>query len=103
MVGSIRSLFALLGATLGWCAGMLLAPFQHEKEIFAGFSKTVAGFLSGYLVGKIETVWDIIVDEKHRQILFDPILQRRVLLCTTCFFLIAAMVFKLRSYVRKPD
>ena len=48
-------LFALLGATLGWCAGMLLAPFQHEKEIFAGFSTTVAGFLSGYLVREIGT------------------------------------------------
>jgi NADH:ubiquinone oxidoreductase subunit 6 (subunit J) len=94
--------YAVLGAAVGWCAGMLIAPYPDEVERFAKFSKTVSAFVTGYLVSKVETVWGFITSEQHRGIFFDQTIQRRFVIGSTCFFLVGAAVFKSRSYLRKP-
>jgi hypothetical protein len=96
-------LYSILGASLGWCAGMLVAPFPHEKTMFVEYSKAVSGFLSGFLVAKVDKVWEVITDEKHRELLFDPVVQRRTAIGLTCFFIIGAAVFKIRSYTHRPQ
>ncbi|MBB5056520.1 hypothetical protein HDF16_001205 [Granulicella aggregans] len=101
---SYAVLYAILGAAVGWCAGILVAPFPKEVDRFAKFSKTLSAFISGYLISKLETVWGFITDEQHREIFFNPIVQRRFFVCVTCFFLVAAAVFKSRSYLHtEPD
>lgn len=94
-------LYAVLGSSLGWCAGMLVAPYPHEKTMFVQYSRAVSGFLSGFLVAKVDKVWELITDEKHRDLLFDPVVQRRTSIGLTCFFIIGATVFKIRSYSRQ--
>ena len=96
-------LYAILGAAVGWCAGILVAPFPEEVARFAKFSKTLSAFISGYLISKLEVLWGFITSEQHKDIFFDPFAQRRFFICITCFFLVAAAVFKSRTYLKKAS
>ena len=44
-----------VGMALGWCAGILLSPYgKTERESFAGIAKLISGFLTGYVLSKVD-------------------------------------------------
>src|SRR5437867_3317890 len=53
--GWILFLCGVLGAALGWTVGVLISPYgDGEKEAFASIGKLVYGFLTGYVVSKLD-------------------------------------------------
>jgi len=50
-------LAGVVGGVLGWVAGILASPFSTEKDEFTSISKLVYGFVSGWLVNKIDALF----------------------------------------------
>src|ERR1041385_2980265 len=50
-------LAGVVGSVLGWVAGILASPFSGEKEEFSSINKLVYGFVSGWLVNKIDALF----------------------------------------------
>ena len=60
-------LSGLLGASLGWVAGILVSPYNpEEKTEFGEISKLIAGFLSGYVLSKFDPVITHALDIKEQ-------------------------------------
>ena len=92
-------LVAVLGAVLGWAAGVLLAPYKPEETRFKAISKGIVGFLTGYVVGKIDCVFDLLVDRSGGQpILMSPRFIRTFLMALVCFLVATLWVFVARTY-----
>jgi hypothetical protein len=55
--GKLLGLLALVGAIFGWVAGMLAAPkSENEKQHFGELAKVISGFVTGYLLSKLDPV-----------------------------------------------
>jgi hypothetical protein len=52
------------GALLGWIMGVLFSPYEDEKLLFAGYAKTAAAFVTGFLVSKLDRVFELFVASK---------------------------------------
>ena len=92
-------LVAVLGAVLGWAAGVLLAPYKPEETRFKAICKGIVGFLTGYVVGKIDGVFDLLVDRSGGQpILMSPRFVRNLLMGLVCFLVATLWVFVARTY-----
>ena len=89
---------ALLGAAMGWASGILLAPYESERKAFQRYSKAVAGFISGFLLAKADRVFELYMDEKHRELLVDPVIGQRAGVLLAAFFTTAITVFLARTY-----
>ncbi len=91
---------ALVGTSLGWAAGILLAPYEkEEKAQFQRLSKSVAAFLGGYAVGKIDRIFDLLMDKANgTPRILDPSLQHAFWLALVCFLVTTAAVFVARAY-----
>jgi len=50
-------LAGVVGGVLGWVAGILASPFGGEKDEFSSINKLVYGFVSGWLVNKIDALF----------------------------------------------
>ena|ERR1044071_501706 len=51
-------LAGVTGGVLGWVAGILASPFNSsEKDEFSSINKLVYGFVSGWLVNKIDALF----------------------------------------------
>ena len=50
-------LAGVVGGVLGWVAGILASPFSTEKDEFTSINKLVYGFVSGWLVNKIDALF----------------------------------------------
>ena len=54
---SVNLLTIVIGALLGWAAGMFFSPFsESQAKSFQFIGKTVGAFVSGYLLSKFEKV-----------------------------------------------
>jgi hypothetical protein len=96
---SIALLAALVGTALGWAAGILLAPYQEEEKRFQRLSKGIAGFLSGYAVGKIDRVFDLLVDKTTgHPVILDPRILRTFGMTLACLVITGVTVFVARTY-----
>jgi len=90
---------ALVGTALGWASGILLAPYQEEEKRFQRLSKGIAGFLSGYAVGKLDRVFDLLMDRTGGQpIILDPHVLRTFWMALACFLVAGITVFVARTY-----
>ena len=50
-------LAGLFGASVGWVTGILVSPYdKDERSAFGEMAKLIYGFLSGYLVSKIDPI-----------------------------------------------
>ena len=57
--GMLAVLLVLVGGLLGWAAGILITPAtQNEVEKFAEYGKALATFVTGYLVAKLDKLFD---------------------------------------------
>ena len=53
----LLGLLALTSAIFGWVVGMLAAPYSKaEKEHFSELAKIISGFVTGYLLSKLDPV-----------------------------------------------
>jgi len=90
---------AIVGASLGWAAGILLAPYDEEKRRFERLSKNVAAFLGGYAVAKIDRVFDLLLDKSGGiPRVLDSSLQHAFWIALVCFIVTAVTVFVARTY-----
>lgn len=58
-------LASAFGLAAGWAAGFLLAPYQSEQQRFREYVKFISVFISGYLVSKIDWLFDLWFDPEH--------------------------------------
>lgn len=92
-------LAAVVGSALGWAAGILVAPYEGEGKRFRSISKGIAGFLTGYAIGKIDRVFDLLLDKTGgAPAILDMRLQRTFWLGLACFVVTALTVFVARTY-----
>jgi len=90
---------ALAGAALGWAAGILLAPYEEEESRFQRLSKGVAGFISGYVVGKMDRIFDLLMEKGGGTAkILDSSLQHTFWIGLICFLVTAVVVFVGRTY-----
>jgi hypothetical protein len=95
----IAVLGAMVGFALGWFAGILMAPYQEEEKRFTRVSKGVAGFIGGYIVGKVDRVFDLVVDKANGgPLILNPYFARTIWLAAGCFFVTGLTVFVARTY-----
>jgi len=90
---------AIVGASLGWAGGILLALYDEEKRRFERLSKSVAAFLGGYAVGKNDRVFDLLLDKSGGMPrVLDSSLQHAFRIALVCFIVTAGTVFVARTY-----
>jgi hypothetical protein len=60
-------LSGISGATLGWALGMYFSPEgSPESQAFAGIKTAAVGVLSGYVLSKVQRIFDKYIDENPR-------------------------------------
>lgn len=75
---------ALVGAALGWAIGILLAPYEEEQKRFQRLSKSIAGFLAGYVAAKIDRIFELLIDKTGGGPLISNLRVLRSLLTKVC-------------------
>lgn len=97
---SVLQLLALTGAIAGWVAGVLAAPFsEHEKQQFGGLAKVISGFVTGYLLSKIDPLINALVKPEGGQAAIMQYQTAEQILVTLSSFGIALLfVFNARLY-----
>jgi hypothetical protein len=84
------------GAVLGWILGMFLTPAsQSEQETFLNAKTALVGVVSGYLLSKLQTLFDKMVAEN--KVLNKNALQYG-LSCFVPLILSTAAVYNVRAY-----
>lgn len=57
---NLNALLVVPGALVGWIVGMLMAPVSPgEAKRFPEYGKAVSTFAGGYLVGKVDKLFDL--------------------------------------------
>ncbi len=87
-----------LGLSAGWAVGILAAPYQSELSRFREYLKFVSVFITGYLVSKVDRVFELWVDPEHGPLLLHTIVVHRILICITSFLLAAVSTYVGRKY-----
>jgi uncharacterized membrane protein len=77
-------LLCLSGAALGWATGILISPRNETQyENFVSYGKSISAFLSGFVLAKLDRIFEEVVRpnsiEKHA----DDLLVRMLLFLTT--------------------
>jgi hypothetical protein len=94
----LQVLLCLAGGALGWIIGILVSPLDAgEKKQFSDFAKALVALISGYLVGKVDSLLQFASAAANEELLV------RVLLFATCFLLTAQFTFVGRRYLRGSE
>jgi hypothetical protein len=89
----------LIGTAAGWAAGVLLAPYKEEEERFQKISTAVSGIIGGYLLGKADRVYDLLVDKGNdAPLLKYTAIFRGLEIFVGCFVVSTLAVFVARTY-----
>ncbi len=88
-------LVCLLGATLGFGAGILISPYKGEEQQFSSLLQAGSVFVSGYLLSKLDP---LIERYLKRDNLPDVRTMQRIALFATSFALATVVVFVNRQY-----
>jgi hypothetical protein len=91
-----------IGAALGWCAGIMVSPYgSTERESFSAVGKLIYGFLSGYVVSKIDPLVNSLVGVPgNATSQINPVAIVGALIAVTCFAVAATLTYVSRSYWR---
>jgi hypothetical protein len=85
------------GGLTGWIVGILITPISDiEKSRFSEFGKAIATFLTGFLLAKIERIFELAVQDKGD--ISDVFIGRSLLLIVS-LALGVLFTFIWRSYV----
>jgi hypothetical protein len=63
------------------------------------YAKLISGFITGYVVSKLDRVFDLWLDAARGPLLLDVIFAHRMLLCVTSFLLAAVSTYVSRKYL----
>jgi hypothetical protein len=88
----------IVGAALGWVAGILASPYNvDEKSSFAELSKLIYGFLTGYVISKLDHLLTKVLDvPKDDQFNSRPMVFAGFVLAS--FMIAVALTYISRSY-----
>jgi hypothetical protein len=88
-----------LGLAAGWGTGILLAPYQSEQSRFKEYAKVISVFITGYLVGKMDRLFQLWFDPEYGPLALRSIFAFRVMAGITGFLLAAVSTYVARKYV----
>ena len=87
----------IAGALIGWVVGMLITPVSaKEQAVFSDAGKALSTFVAGYLVAKIDRIFDIATKQNEN---VDGLFVGRLLMFVSMFALGVLATFVWRSYV----
>jgi D-alanyl-lipoteichoic acid acyltransferase DltB (MBOAT superfamily) len=88
----------VLGISIGWVIGIIISPYDtSESKQFSIFAKTLATFISGYLIGKI----DKFIEEIFKpSFLFDSVNGFRMIAFVSVLLISMLITFIYRTYAR---
>ena len=96
----IAVLSLLVGTSAGWATGALLAPYPEEESRFRKLSKGLTAFIGGFVVGKVDRVFELVTDAKSGPpLILNPVFARNIWMALGCFFTSTLIVFITRAYV----
>jgi hypothetical protein len=96
---SLAWLSSAFGLAAGWAAGILLAPYQSEKDRFREYVKLVSAFLTGYAVTKLDRLFELWFDPAHGPLILNPVFAHRALVCVSSFLLATVITYVSRKYL----
>jgi len=88
-----------LGLAAGWGTGILLAPYQSEQARFKEYTKVVSVFITGYLVGKIDRLFQLWFDPEYGPLALRSIFAFRMMTGITGFLLAVVSTYVARKYL----
>ena len=87
----------IAGALIGWVVGMLITPVSpKEQAVFSDAGKALSTFVAGYLVAKIDRLFDIAMKQNDNA---NGLFVGRLLMFVSMFALGVLATFVWRSYV----
>jgi hypothetical protein len=93
----LNILFLFLGSSIGWILGILITPKSESETVrFSEYSKIISSFTTGFLLAKLEKIFEILVKEQSD--LSDVFVVRSIVLVVS-FVLGLLCTFIWRSYV----
>ncbi|WP_243358818.1 hypothetical protein [Fundidesulfovibrio terrae] len=94
----ILILFGIAAGVVGWATGIALSPYStDEQSSFANISKAVYGFISGYILSKVDKQINRLFEITTAND-FDKEMIIIAVFCTTAFFLAVCTTYVSRSY-----
>jgi hypothetical protein len=96
---SLAWLSAASGLASGWAIGILLSPYQSEKDRFKEYLRLSAAFLTGYIVSKADRIFELLIDPSRGPLLLQPIVAHRILLFATALLLGTVITYVFRKYL----
>jgi hypothetical protein len=88
-----------LGLAAGWGTGILLAPYQSEQTRFKEYAKVVSVFLTGYLLGKLDHLFQLWFDPEYGPLVLRSLFALRMMAGVTGFLLAAVSTYVARKYL----
>jgi hypothetical protein len=99
---SFPALAALLGAVIGWGAGVLLAPYPEEQRKFNGLARGIAGLLAGISLSELRNAIGAL-PQKNKSTLFGALALECYFVFLICLVTTAILVFVARSYLQQQS
>lgn len=98
---SLAWLATSLGLAAGWGTGILLAPYQSEQLRFKEYAKVLSAFLSGYLVSKLDRLFELWFNTEYGPLALRPNFAFRMMAGITGFLLAAVSTYVARKYLSR--
>ena len=87
----------IAGALIGWVVGMLITPVSpKDQAVFSDAGKALATFVGGYLVAKIDRIFDVATNQNEN---VNGLFVGRLLMFVSMFAVGVLATFVWRSYV----
>jgi len=99
---SMSWLSGVLGLCVGFATGILIAPYEGEEGTFREYAKVASGFLTGFLVSKVDQVFNRVMDEKRGPLILNEFFVRRLMVGVCGFFIAMIGAFLARRYFNEP-
>lgn len=96
---SLAWLSTALGLAAGWAAGILLSPYQSEHDRFIEYAKLTSIFLTGYVVSKVDRLFELWIDPAHGPLILNSLFAHRILSAITGFLLAVVVTYVGRKYL----
>ncbi len=94
---AVTLIIFLFGCTIGLLMAMLVTPYgQTDAANLKSFSKIVGSFLTGYVLSKLDKIFETFISEKQYS---DELTAVRIILFLCFFLLFWILVFNYRTYV----
>jgi len=71
----IDVLLCLFGAASGWFSGILISPDDEDQDRrFSIYGKSISAFISGFVVAKLDGIWETTIEPHLLTIALGPII-----------------------------